>query len=60
MLFSRVVIAVVYWYVWIQLLPRLRGYTWEEEMDHLDDGTPISRLAKVRDYEQVPSDEIEA
>jgi len=37
------------------VLPRLGGYSYEEEMDELDDGTKISRLVRVRkeEYEKV-------
>ena len=49
--------AVMYWYVWIVLIPKWRGYSVEEEMDVLDDGTSITSLVKVRNkaaVEQVP------
>jgi amino acid transporter len=52
---ATVVLAVLYWWLWIRVLPRLGGYSYEEEMDELDDGTKISRLVRVRkeEYEKV-------
>jgi hypothetical protein len=45
------IFAVLYWYIWIVLLPRLQGYRVEEEVDVLADGTSITSLVKVRDKE---------
>ncbi|KAH7368273.1 amino acid transporter [Plectosphaerella cucumerina] len=46
---SILVIAVLYWYIWTRLLPRLFGYRLEEKPDILADGTTITRLVKVVD-----------
>ena len=46
-------LAVLYWYVWIVAIPKWRGYTVEEEMDVLNDGTSITSLVKVRNKEAV-------
>jgi amino acid transporter len=43
---GTVIAAVLYWWVWFQLLPRLRGYSIEEESDELSDGTKITKLVK--------------
>ena len=43
--------AVLYWYIWIVLVPKWSGYKVEEETDVLDDGTTITALVKVRDKE---------
>lgn len=45
---SRILFAVVYWYVWTVLLPRWGGYSLEESVEVLDDGTSITKLE--RDY----------
>ncbi|KAJ9317004.1 hypothetical protein DTO271D3_2743 [Paecilomyces variotii] len=39
-----ILFAVIYWYVWTVLLPRWRGYTLEEEVEVLEDGTSITKL----------------
>ncbi|KAL1969924.1 hypothetical protein VTN77DRAFT_7433 [Rasamsonia byssochlamydoides] len=39
-----VLFGVLYWYVWTILLPRWGGYTLEEEVEVLDDGTSITKL----------------
>ncbi|KAF2097094.1 amino acid transporter [Rhizodiscina lignyota] len=39
--------AVLYWYVWTILLPRIKGYELEEIVEMLEDGTTISKLVKV-------------
>ncbi|KAH6695023.1 methionine permease [Plectosphaerella plurivora] len=44
---SILVVAVLYWYVWTRLLPRLFGYRLEEKPNVLADGTTITRLIKV-------------
>jgi hypothetical protein len=44
-------IAVLYWYVWIKLIPSVAGYRIEEEADVLEDGTTINSLVKVRNKE---------
>lgn len=41
---NRILFAVIYWYVWTVLLPRWRGYTLEEEVEVLEDGTSITKL----------------
>jgi amino acid transporter len=60
---GTVIIAVVYWWVWIRALPALGGYSYEEEMDELADGTKISRLVKVMneaDYVEVNGEDVDA
>ncbi|KAK3682825.1 amino acid permease-domain-containing protein [Podospora appendiculata] len=37
----------VYYYVWVQLLPRLRGYRIRQEVLRLDDGANSHKLVKV-------------
>ncbi|UNI18460.1 low-affinity methionine permease [Purpureocillium takamizusanense] len=36
--------SLLYWYVWTILLPRIRGYTLEEETVVLQDGTAVTRI----------------
>lgn len=45
---SRLVCGVIYWYLWTVLIPRLRGYSLEEEGAVLPDGTTITQLVKVK------------
>lgn len=45
--FDRLIFSVFYWYIWIRVLPRWKGYTIEEEFDFLEDGTTVTRLVKV-------------
>jgi hypothetical protein len=40
----RMLLTISYWYVWTVLIPRLRGYTLEEQTEVLDDGTSITKL----------------
>ena len=42
--FCSIIFAVLYWYVWTVALPRWRGYTLEEELEVLSDGTSITKL----------------
>ncbi|KAF2673697.1 methionine permease [Microthyrium microscopicum] len=44
---STVVIAVLYWYIWIHLLPRLWRYDIDVMQEELDDGTIINKLIRV-------------
>lgn len=44
----RLICAVIYWYLWTVLIPRLRGYRLEEEADTLQDGTSVTKLVKVK------------
>ena len=37
----------VYWYVWLKLIPRWRGYRVEEKASVLNDGTTITQLIHV-------------
>jgi len=41
------VFALLYWYVWIVLVPGWRGKRYEERMQELDDGTVVTRLVLV-------------
>jgi hypothetical protein len=49
--FGSMLFAVLYWYVWIKLVPRIGGYRVEEEADVLADGTTITSLVKVMEKE---------
>ena len=44
----RLVFGVIYWYLWTILIPRLRGYHLEEDVDILEDGTSVTKLVKVK------------
>lgn len=44
----RIIFGVLYWYLWTILIPRLRGYHLEEEIDVLEDGTSVTKLVKVK------------
>ncbi|KAJ5160861.1 uncharacterized protein N7482_007865 [Penicillium canariense] len=46
---SVILFGLLYWYVWTVLLPQLGGYTLEEAVETLDDGTSITKL--VRSYD---------
>lgn len=39
---------MLYWYIWTVFLPRHGGYTLEEAVETLDDGTNVTKL--VRSY----------
>jgi amino acid transporter len=56
---GSVLLAVLYWWIWIRVLPWWGGYSYEEEMGALKDGTIISSLVKVRDlgYAEVDDEE---
>lgn len=43
---SMLLFSLAYWAVWIRWLPRLGGYTLEEEVGKLSDGTTYTRLVK--------------
>lgn len=43
----RIVFGVLYWYIRFVALPRRFGYTMEEEVDILTDGTSFTRLISV-------------
>lgn len=44
---SSMLVALVYWYVWTRLIPRWRGYSLEDELEVLGDGTTVNRLVHV-------------
>lgn len=44
---SIIIFGLLYWYVWTRLIPRLKGYTLEEETSVLDDGTTVTTLVHV-------------
>ena len=48
---ATVGIAVLWWLVWIKVLPRRGGYIYEEEYDELEDGTKVTKLVKVKNKE---------
>lgn len=53
---QRVVIAVVYWFVWIKVLPRIFRYTIEVEQQEVEEGMWINKLVRRRKeygYQQV-------
>ena len=52
------VLAVLWWWVWIRVLPHYGGYHFEEESDELDDGTKVTRLVKVgnKGYQKIAAD----
>lgn len=50
----RIILAVLYWYVWTVVLPRRGGYKLEEAVETLDDGTTITRL--VRSFPSLSTD----
>ncbi|KAF1991844.1 amino acid transporter [Aulographum hederae CBS 113979] len=39
--------AVLYWWMWVVVVPGVRGKRYEEVVDELDDGTIITRLVQV-------------
>jgi amino acid transporter len=41
---SVILFGVVYWFVWLKLIPKWKGYRVEEETSVLDDGTPVTSL----------------
>lgn len=43
----RIVFGILYWYIRFVALPRRFGYTIEEEVEVLSDGTSITRLITV-------------
>lgn len=44
---SIIAFGLLYWYVWIRLIPKWKGYRLEEETSVLDDGTTITTLVHV-------------
>ncbi|KAJ4375405.1 low-affinity methionine permease [Neocucurbitaria cava] len=44
---SVIIFGLLYWYVWIRLIPGWKGYRLEEETSILDDGTTVSTLVHV-------------
>jgi hypothetical protein len=44
---GSILFAVLYWYIWTVLIPRLRGYTIEEKTEVLDDGITITKLVHI-------------
>lgn len=38
--------GVLYWFVWMKVLPKLCGFEYVDEVKVLDDGTVIKTLAK--------------
>jgi hypothetical protein len=44
---KSILFAIAYWWIWIILIPRLRGYKVEEELEILEDGTSITKLVHV-------------
>lgn len=44
---DRLLLGVLYWYVWTVYLPRRGGYTLEEQEEVLIDGTGVIRLVRA-------------
>ncbi|CAO2654541.1 Nn.00g112740.m01.CDS01 [Neocucurbitaria sp. VM-36] len=44
---SVIIFGLLYWYVWIKLIPKWKGYRLEEETSILDDGTTVTTLVQV-------------
>ena len=42
-----IIFGVLYWYVWTRLIPHWKGYSLEEAVEVLDDGTSITKLVQV-------------
>ena len=53
---ARLICAVIYWYLWIVLIPRWRGYRIEEKADILEDGTSVMRLVRIKGDSQGSAD----
>lgn len=45
---SRFFASVIYWYLWTVVIPKVRGYTLEEEEAKLADGTTITKIVHKR------------
>ncbi|KAF4626688.1 hypothetical protein G7Y89_g11469 [Cudoniella acicularis] len=43
---ALILTSVLYWYLWFVLLPKWRGYHYEEEVALLEDGTSITKLVR--------------
>ncbi|KAI9738407.1 MAG: hypothetical protein M1834_008910 [Cirrosporium novae-zelandiae] len=43
------VLSVLYWYVWIIVIPRWKGYRIEDEVEVLEDGTSRTRLVHIKE-----------
>ena len=41
-----ILFGVLYWYIWTVLIPRWKGYSLEEAVEVLDDGTTITKLVR--------------
>lgn len=46
--FGSILFGVLYWYLAFVAIPHWYGYTVEEEVDVLSDGTSITRLINVK------------
>lgn len=46
--FCSILFGVVYWYLAFVAIPSWYGYTVEEEVDVLSDGTSITRLVNIK------------
>ena len=44
---NSILFGILYWYVWTLLIPRWRGYSLEEVVELLEDGTSITKLVQV-------------
>ncbi len=45
---SRILFAILYWYLAFVALPRWYGYRVEEEVEVLSDGTSITKLVNLK------------
>lgn len=44
---TRIILSIVYWWLWTIVIPNRNGYRLEEEIEILPDGTSITRLVHV-------------
>lgn len=44
---SILLFGLAYWYMWFKLIPRWKGFHYEEEISVLEDGTTVRTLVKL-------------
>lgn len=44
---TRIILSIVYWWIWTIVIPNRNGYRLEEEIEILPDGTSITQLVHV-------------
>jgi hypothetical protein len=47
LIYLSLLFGVLYWYIWTVWKPRRNGYTLEETVATLDDGTIVTKLVQV-------------